>query len=104
MHEVTPQRACELLVQPPTVILDVREPWEHAICNIAGSQHIPMGEVPSRLHEIERNARIIVLCHHGMRSRQVAEFLERQGYSDVSNLSGGIDAWARVVDPKLATY
>jgi rhodanese-related sulfurtransferase len=86
------------------LILDVREDWEFKLCHLPGSLHIPMREIPSRLQELDRTRPVVCLCHHGMRSMQVAMFLEHHGIDEVYNLSGGIDAWARQVDPSCATY
>ena len=86
------------------VILDVREPWECEVCALADSTHIPMSQVPQRLTELQRDAEIVVLCHHGVRSQQVAYFLKHQGFEPVFNLRGGIDAWAREVDPVMSKY
>ena len=86
------------------VLLDVREQWEYQTCHLAGSQHMPMNAVPARQQELEPDAPIVCICHHGARSFQVAAFLERQGFDKVINLSGGIDAWARQVDPSMPTY
>lgn len=76
-------------------VLDVREDWERAGGHIPGSLHIPMQEVPSRLGELPAAAQIIVVCHVGARSQLVADFLVRQGYGQVANLRGGMDAWER---------
>lgn len=86
------------------VLLDVREPQERAHCQIAGSLHIPMQEVPSRLAELPRETEVVVYCHHGMRSMQVANFLDQHGYSKVYNLLGGIDAWSTEIDPSVRRY
>ncbi len=86
------------------VVLDVREPWELEICALPGSLNIPMGAVPERLAEIPRGAAVAVLCHHGMRSWQVTQWLHRQGYDQAINIEGGIDAWATEVDPTVARY
>jgi rhodanese-related sulfurtransferase len=85
-------------------ILDVREPWEIAIAGLPGTLNIPLQEVPARLGELDRNADLVVMCHSGGRSRRAAEFLSARGFSRVANLSGGIDAWSRDVDPDLPTY
>jgi rhodanese-related sulfurtransferase len=85
-------------------ILDVREPWEYDICSIPGAQSLPMENIPARWRELPRERDIVVVCHHGMRSLQVAHFLAAQGYADVANLTGGIDAWSRTVDPTVPTY
>jgi rhodanese-related sulfurtransferase len=86
------------------VLLDVREPWEIATAQVPGSMVIPMREIPQRLGELDPDADIICMCHHGMRSQQVAFFLARAGFARVSNLSGGIDAWSRAVDPAVPRY
>ena len=86
------------------LIIDVREPWEHEICRIAEAQLLPMQEIPARLGELPRDRDLVVLCHHGMRSFQVAEFLHSEGLTRVCNLSGGIAAWAEQVDPTMEHY
>ncbi|MFZ6646316.1 rhodanese-like domain-containing protein [Undibacterium sp. TJN25] len=86
------------------VLLDVREPWEHETCHISGVILMPMQSVPERANELEPDAEIVCICHHGGRSMQVADFLERQGFSKVINLTGGVHAWAQEVDPAMPTY
>jgi len=86
------------------MVLDVREPWEHEVCSIAESTLLPMQEIPSRLQELPADADIVVICHHGMRSLQVAQFLKQSGIERVFNLSGGIAAWAAQVDPDMPQY
>lgn len=88
------------------ILLDVREPSEIAIASLSGSIVIPMGEIPSRLTELEEYAdeEIVVLCHHGMRSASVQQFLLRQGFATVRNLLGGIDAYSREADPSIPRY
>ena len=90
--------------RPRPLLLDVREPWEFETCSIADSRHVPMREIPARLGEVDPQAEVVVICHHGSRSLQVAQFLARQGYGRVHNLSGGVDAWARSVDPAMPVY
>lgn len=90
--------------RPQPQLLDVREPWEFELARIAGSIHVPMGEVTRRLDEIDRTRPVVCVCHHGMRSLQVAVYLERNGFAQVSNLAGGIDAWSRDADPACPTY
>jgi rhodanese-related sulfurtransferase len=85
-------------------LLDVREPWEFRICRIEGSQLIPMGHIPSSMAVLDPGRETVVICHHGIRSRQVAMFLEHQGFTNVINLAGGVEAWARDVDRQMATY
>jgi rhodanese-related sulfurtransferase len=86
------------------VLLDVREPWEYDTCKLADSRLLPMREVPQRLAELDPQAETVVICHHGGRSMQVAQFLERQGFPRVFNLAGGVDAWARSVDRAMPVY
>jgi rhodanese-related sulfurtransferase len=86
------------------VLLDVREPWEYEKARIEGSRLVPMREVPARMAEIDEDKEVVAICHHGGRSMQVAMFLERQGFKSVHNLTGGIDAWSRTVDPSVPTY
>jgi rhodanese-related sulfurtransferase len=88
----------------PPLLLDVREPWEFGICHIEGSELVPMGQIPAALDSLDRNREIVVICHHGIRSRQVAMYLEYQGFSRVINLAGGVDAWARDVDHTMPVY
>jgi rhodanese-related sulfurtransferase len=86
------------------VLLDVREPWEFDTCHIEGAVPMPMNTIPVRLSELDEDASIVCICHHGARSMQVAAFLERNGFSDVTNLTGGIHAWALQVDKTMPTY
>jgi rhodanese-related sulfurtransferase len=90
-------------VEPP-LLLDVREPWEFEICHIAGSTLLPMQRVQAALGQLDPDRETVVICHHGIRSRQVGWYLERMGFSRVVNLSGGVDAWAREVDDAMAVY
>lgn len=85
-------------------LLDVREPWEVEKSRIEGSKHIPMGEIPTRVQELDPDEHIIVVCHHGMRSLSVTNWLRQQGFEKVQSMRGGIDGWARTVDPKVPIY
>jgi molybdopterin/thiamine biosynthesis adenylyltransferase/rhodanese-related sulfurtransferase len=86
------------------VLLDVREPWELAVARLDSCLTVPMGEVPQRLAEVPRDRPVYVLCHGGVRSGQVVEFLRRQGYANVRNVRGGIAAWSAEVDASVPTY
>jgi rhodanese-related sulfurtransferase len=88
---------------PPTV-LDVREPWEVEIASIDGAVNIPLGELTSRVGELSRDTPLAVMCHHGGRSAQATAWLRNQGFDHATNVAGGIDAWARTVDPTLSRY
>ena len=104
-HMTAPELAERLRAGDETLhLLDVREPWEFDVCRIDGSQLVPMRSIPGSLGELDRDREIVVICHHGIRSQQVALFLEHRGFSRVINLRGGVDAWAREVDPEMATY
>ncbi|MEM9383563.1 MAG: rhodanese-like domain-containing protein [Pseudomonadota bacterium] len=86
------------------VLLDVREAWELDVASVAGAVHIPMNSVPSRVRELDPGKPLIVMCHHGARSRQVAQWLTGQGFSDIANFDGGIDAWSRLIDASIPRY
>ena len=86
------------------VLLDVREPSEVATASVADAVHIPMRQIPQRLDELSKDVPIAVLCHHGGRSYQVAQFLFAQGFADVVNVDGGIDAYALRVDSSIPRY
>jgi rhodanese-related sulfurtransferase len=85
-------------------ILDVREPWEVQMASMPGAANIPMGEIPARLSELDSRRETVVICHHGIRSAEVAVYLARRGFERVINLAGGIDAWSREVDPAVPRY
>lgn len=85
-------------------LLDVREPWEFETCRIDGSKLIPMRDMQTRWDELDPDAPVVVICHHGVRSFHVARFLERQGFTQVYNLSSGVDGWAREVDLGMPIY
>ncbi len=86
------------------VLLDVREPWELQICSLPDSVEIPMGQVPARLDEIEPQQDVVIICHHGIRSQQIAYYLQSAGYENLYNLRGGISAWSHEIDPSVPTY
>jgi len=85
-------------------LIDVREPWELEIVSVPETIRIPMAEIPSRLSELDADQPVAVLCHSGVRSAKVADFLTAQGFSRVANIAGGIDAWAQEVDTSLPQY
>jgi len=86
------------------LLLDVREEWEFDRCKIDGSILIPMGQIPSQLNELDPDRVTVMICHHGIRSRHIGIYLEREGFENIINLSGGVDAWARDVDSTMAVY
>lgn len=90
--------------QTAPLLLDVREPWEFEVCHIAGSRHCPMSNIPQAIEELDPSKPTVVICHHGVRSLQVARFMESKGFGQVFNLEGGVDAWAQEIDPTMARY
>lgn len=111
MKQITPTELAAWLGQaeaptrkPPPQMVDVREPWEYQLCHLPASMPVPLGSLPARLAELDAQRPTVLLCHHGARSMQAALFLEHNGFADVYNLRGGIDAWSRDVDPALPRY
>jgi rhodanese-related sulfurtransferase len=86
------------------LLLDVRQSWEFDVCRIPGSVLVPMASLSARLTEVDSARPVVVICHHGVRSYHAARFLEHNGYGQVINLTGGVDAWAKEVDPVMPTY
>jgi rhodanese-related sulfurtransferase len=86
------------------LIIDVREPWEYQLCSLPDTVLIPMGSIQQRLDELDPDRETVVLCHHGIRSQHVAIYLQRVGFTQLHNLRGGINAWARELDPHMETY
>jgi len=104
--EISVTEAKRLLDDSPctALLVDVREPDETAICRVAGAELIPMGQIPARMHDLPRDEHLLIMCHHGGRSRRITEFLRAQGFTAVSNVAGGIDAWAERVDAGMPRY
>lgn len=98
------EAAAQLAADPELILLDCREPEELAIASLPGALAIPMGDIPSRLPELDPDASYIIVCHHGQRSAMVAAFLLSQDFASVTNLRGGIDAWSRDLDPTIPRY
>ncbi len=104
--EISVREAKRLLDEPahPALLLDVRETYETEICHVKGSQLIPMRQIPERMHDLPREAHLLILCHSGGRSLRITEFLRAQGFTAVSNVAGGIAAWTDQIDPTLRRY
>ncbi len=98
--------AAKLAAGEPVFLLDVRQPQEHSFVSLPSSVLIPLNELAGRMNEIQSPAAtpVVVYCHHGIRSRHAANFLESQGVPNVVSLAGGIDAWSRLIDPSLPRY
>ena len=105
MSEISPQELKARLERDDRpLLLDVRQDWETQLCRLANAVHIPIEEIELRTDELDRNDEIVVYCHQGVRSAAVAEYLRQLGFRDVKNLAGGVDAWARTVDPTMRRY
>jgi adenylyltransferase/sulfurtransferase len=105
--EITPRElSARLATGQPTYLVDVRQRWEHDLVSLAGSVLLPLDALPARVAELDppTGALVVAYCHHGVRSLNAAMFLAARGWSDVASLAGGIDAWAREIDPSLPRY
>ena len=102
---VTVQELRQLLAQStPPLLLDVRESDEWQFCRIEGARHLPMSQIQQRVGELESMQETVVVCHHGVRSLMVAEFLNGKGFARVASLTGGIEAWSALIDPSVPRY
>ena len=88
----------------PCALLDVREPWELEICRFPDARAIPLSSLPARVGELGTTVPLVVICHHGIRSLHAVAWLQANGIAGATNLSGGIDAWAREIDPSMGVY
>ena len=107
MNMLTPQELQGWLAdasRPTPFLLDVREPWEFAIAQLPGAVNIPLASIPALQQVVPDDRPVVCICHHGMRSAQVAMFLERQGVEHIHNLTGGLAAWAKCVDSTMPQY
>jgi rhodanese-related sulfurtransferase len=104
-YEIAPEELKSLLDRgSDVVVLDVREQWELDTASMAHHEHIPMNEIPARYNQLDQEKHMVVVCHHGVRSYNVTAWLRRQGYEKVQSLAGGIDRWARQIDPTVPVY
>jgi len=102
---ITPRELAVRLARGDALrVLDVREPWEHAVASLEPAELVPMQTIPARQGALPREAEYVVLCHHGMRSAMVADYLRTVGIPRVLNLEGGIDRWSVEVDPSVPRY
>jgi adenylyltransferase/sulfurtransferase len=105
VDEITPQDLrARIDRNDRPVLVDVREDWETKLCRLENAVHIPIEELELRAEELSPADDIVVYCHHGVRSAAVADYLRRLGFTRVRNLSGGLDAWARSVEPTMRRY
>jgi rhodanese-related sulfurtransferase len=105
MSEISPlDLKARLASDGRPLLLDVRQDWETKLCRLEHAVHIPIEEIEFRAEELDPNTETVVYCHQGVRSAAVAEYLRQLGFRDVKNLSGGLDLWARTVDPSMRRY
>ncbi len=104
--EIDVEEARRLLVERPDSVslIDVREAFEVELCRIEGSEHIPMRQIPEKVGALPHDKHLLIHCHHGGRSLRVTEYLRAQGYTQVSNVAGGIDDWAQRIEPEMKRY
>ena len=106
MQDLTASELAEYLstTDDNPLLLDVRQGWEFNICQLENSTLIPMATIPSKIDELDKERATVVICHHGIRSRKVAMYLESAGFKNIINLNGGVDQWAKTVDDSMAKY
>ena len=104
MQRFSPRQLADYLEQNQPRLIDVREPWEFEICHLEGSELLPMGQVPGNLPLFHESPEYVIICHHGIRSLQVINFLTHHGIHNTINLDGGVDAWARDIDLTMSLY
>jgi adenylyltransferase/sulfurtransferase len=106
IHQITPTELAARLGKEPVYLLDVRQPWEHETASLPGSALIPLNELDARLAEVQPpdGSLLVAYCHHGVRSLTAAHVLQRNGFTNVASLAGGIDAWSLEVDPSVPRY
>jgi adenylyltransferase/sulfurtransferase len=105
MMDISPQDLkARLEGRNPPVLLDVRQDWETRLCRLEHALHIPIEEIEHRTEELDPENEIVVYCHQGVRSAAVVQYLEQLGFKNARNLTGGLDYWARTVDPTMRRY
>lgn len=104
MRKMSAQQLAAHLETNTPLLVDVREPWEFEICHIEGSINIPMNQIAQHKEQIQQADETVLICHHGIRSQQVIQYLQQQSMDKLINLEGGVDAWARDVDPDMPLY
>jgi sulfur-carrier protein adenylyltransferase/sulfurtransferase len=105
MSETTPHDLqARLAGDRPPLLLDVRQDWETKLCRLEPSVHIPIEEIEFRTDELDPSSEIVVYCHQGVRSAAVVAYLRGLGFTNVTNLAGGLDSWARTIDPGMRRY
>jgi len=105
IQQITPLQLQQKITQQADLkILDVREPQEFEFAHIEDSVLIPLSLIPLKVEELDRNEELVVLCHHGVRSMMACQFLAKEGFENLYNLVGGIDAWSVECDSTVPRY
>ncbi len=104
MRKLDAPQLAEHLKHSQPLLIDVRESWEFEICHLEGSTNIPLGQIPQHLSVISSVKECVIICHHGVRSRHVIQYLQQQDMDHFINLEGGVDGWARQVDKDMPLY
>lgn len=104
MRKLDAPQLAEHLKHSQPLLIDVRESWEFEICHLQGSTNIPLGQIPQHLSVIGSVKECVIICHHGVRSRHVIQYLQQQDMDHFINLEGGVDGWARQVDKDMPLY
>ena len=104
IKDLTPKQFKDYLLDDEVILVDVREQWEFDICQIKGAILIPMGEIAISYENLDKDSKIALYCHSGVRSMHVAHFILSKGFDSVANLQGGIDAWAQEIDTTVERY
>ena len=104
IQDLAPKKFKDYLVDNEVTLVDVREQWEFDICKIKGAILIPLGEIANSYVNLNMDSKIALYCHSGIRSMHVADFLLSKGFQSLSNLQGGIDAWAQEIDTTIERY
>ena len=104
IRDLAPKEFQDYLVDNEVILIDVREQWEFDICQIKGAILMPMGEIAESYVKLNKDSKIVLYCHSGIRSMHVADFLLSKGFQSLANLQGGIDAWAQEIDTTVERY
>lgn len=105
VKKISPFELKEMLLKEEGIkLVDVREKWEHNIARIVGSELVPLGTFSEQYKKLNINEKIVVFCHHGTRSYSACQFMIRNGFKNVYNLEGGINAWSQEIDKSIPLY
>ena len=104
MLDLTPKELKVYLESNKPLLLDVREQWEWDKCHFDKARLLPMGQIMANIDSLDKSQELVIICHHGIRSMQVARYFESIGFDKIINLKGGIDAWAKTIDDTMVLY